>query len=174
MLDDRGPVHPAALPPSYARDGEPGHLSAPALLALAREVLGRGQPFRFSAPGTSMSPFIRDGDVITLVPPRVAPVRAGDVVAFATAETGRLVVHRVLSCSGDGCLIRGDNAPADDGVVPHAAIVGAVTRVERAGRTVRLGLGPERFLISLLSRWGVLPRITGAGRIACSAARRFS
>jgi hypothetical protein len=81
----------------------------------------------------------------------------GDVVAFLHPETKLLCIHRVLSCNKGAFLIQGDNSPGKpDGMIPVEAIMGRVTQVERSGRRVRLGLGPERTLIALLSRSGLL------------------
>jgi hypothetical protein len=38
------------------------------LVELARAVLAKGKSFRFHAPGLSMTPFIRDGDFVTIGP----------------------------------------------------------------------------------------------------------
>ena len=45
---------------------------------------------------------------------------------------------------------------ARENIVSLPGILGRVTRIERAGRRVRLGLGPERALIAVLSRRGLL------------------
>jgi hypothetical protein len=132
-------------------------LSGKALIELMQAVHAKGMPFRFSAGGHSMAPFIRDGDVVCVSPLASRAPGLGDVVAFIHPETKLLCMHRVLSVSGDSFLIQGDNMPEKpDGMIPREAIVGRVTRVERAGRRVRLGLGPERLLLALLSRCGGL------------------
>jgi hypothetical protein len=132
-------------------------LSGEALMALMKAVHEKGRPFRFSAGGYSMAPFIRDGDVITVSPLAAGAPGPGDVAAFVHPETQRLCLHRVLSVSNGRFLIQGDNLPEKpDGMIPREALVGRVTRVERAGRRVRLGLGPERRLIAYLSRCGGL------------------
>ena len=52
---------------------------------------------------------------------------------------------------------QGDNMPGrPDGMIPVGDILGLVTCVERGGRKVRFGLGPERLLIALLSRSGLM------------------
>ena len=51
---------------------------------------------------------------------------------------------------------RGDVALASDPPVPIEAVLGAVTRVERGRRRIRLGLGPERLLLAWFSRVGLL------------------
>lgn len=128
-----------------------------ALVEIMQAVHSRGLPFRFSAGGCSMAPFIRDGDIICVSPPSSRLPGMGDVVAFLHPETKLLCIHRVLSCNKGALLIQGDNSPGKpDGMIPMEAIMGRITRVERSGRRVRLGIGPERVMIALLSRSGLL------------------
>jgi signal peptidase I len=102
-----------------------------------------------------MSPFIKDGDVITVSPVLRSSPGLGDVVAFVQKETGRLLIHRVIGKNGESYLTRGDNAPEGDGFIHEANILGCVTMVKRKKREVFLGLGPEKFLIALLTRKGL-------------------
>ncbi len=103
-----------------------------------------------------MHPFIRDGDVLTVSPCRGKRPRPGDVVAFRHPASQKLVIHRLIARLGNSCLIRGDGASQADGLTPWENVIGAVSRVERGGRPVRLGLGPERRLIAWLSRRDLL------------------
>jgi hypothetical protein len=104
-----------------------------------------------------MAPFIRDGDVITVSPLENSLPGVGEVVAFVRPEDGNLVVHRIVGRRGRASLVQGDSvAEGTDGLVPAACLVGRVTRVERDGREVWLGLGPERTAIAWLSRMGLL------------------
>jgi hypothetical protein len=122
-----------------------------------RAVLARGVPFRFRARGWSMAPFIRDGDVITVSPLRHTLPGVGEVVAFSHPRNGSLVVHRVVARRGTASLIQGDAATdGTDGLIPAESLLGRVTRVQRNGRDVRLGLGPERRAIAWLSRSALL------------------
>jgi hypothetical protein len=130
-------------------------LAGTAFITLLRAVLDKGVSFRFRATGFSMSPFISNGDVLTVFPLSGRP-RLGDVVAFVKQGTGRLAIHRVVATSAGGCLIKGDNSSKDDGYVPIANILGRITKVERNGKNVLLGLGPERYLIAFLARKGLL------------------
>ena len=131
-------------------------LPSPTVQELLRAVLDRGIPCRFRALGFSMHPFIRDGDVVTVSPKPGGEIRLGDVVAFCHPGTGKLMVHRVLARQPGGYLLRGDNAPAADGLIPPEKVLGPVTRVERKGRKVRLGRGPERRLLAWLARRDLL------------------
>jgi len=140
-------------------------LSGEALIALMQAVHAKGLPFRFSASGYSMTPFIRNGDVVTVSPLASQAPRVGDVVAFIHPEAKLLCLHRVLSARGNRFFIQGDNlAGKPDGVIPREAIFGRVTGLERAGRRVRLGLGPERLLLAVLIRCGGMAVIRRCGR----------
>ncbi len=138
------------------KKGEAVSLSDPGdLLEMLHATLEKGALFRFRAKGFSMSPFIRDDDVVTVSPLRGSPCRVGDVVAFVSPYSQRLMLHRVVGRGVDSCLIRGDHAPASDGLIPNVNILGRVSKVERNGRDVLLGLGCERLVIACLVRMGL-------------------
>lgn len=121
-------------------------------------VLGKGAKFRFKARGTSMTPFVLSGDLITITPQRKKTIQVGKIVAFRRPEDEKVVVHRVVAVSAINVLINGDDQPRySDGWVAKENIIGEVTRIERNGRSVWLGLGFERYLIAFLSRKGWLP-----------------
>lgn len=135
-------------------------LSGQAVIELMRAVHARGLPFRFQAGGHSMAPLIREGDVLSVSPLSFRAPGKGDVVAFLHPDTRSLAVHRVLFRNRNAFLLQGDNMPGSpDGIVPREAILGRVTRVERGGRRIRLGLGPERVLLAFLIRKGLLAAI---------------
>jgi len=135
------------------RKGKEISLSAESVLVLLRAVLERGVPFRFRAKGFSMSPFIRDGDIITIHPLAGKKPGTGEVVAFLHPKTGKVAVHRIIRKSGDGFCLKGDNIPDMDGLVPRENILGFVKHIERRGKRAYLGLGPERRLIARVSGW---------------------
>lgn len=145
-------------PALFVRKGGELPLSGSALLELLRAVLHKGKSFRFRAKGFSMSPFVRDGDVITVSPLSGASLRFGHVVAFIDPGTGKLVVHRVVGRCGGAWFIQGDNIAENDGLIPEANLLGRVTRIERAGKRIFFGLGLERSLTAWLARHGWLLR----------------
>lgn len=108
------------------------------VVALARELLARGQSVRFVARGQSMWPAILDGDRLTLAPRAEAgkaePVRLGAVVFVPTADFG--VAHRVVARIGPWCCLKGDAAVAIDGWFRADRLVARVVAVERDGRAV--------------------------------------
>lgn len=127
-------------------------LSGVILTDLLQSVLAKGGSFRFRAKGTSMYPFIRDGDIIVISPLGRAVPRLGDVVACLRPNADRFTVHRILQKQRSSFLIRGDNSPCDDGWFARESILGRVVQVERKGREVRFGLGTERLPIVALAR----------------------
>lgn len=148
-------------PPSRARilEGEGLVLSGPALLELLQAVLARGAPFRFRATGCSMFPFIHDGDVVTVAPLQGTGPYCGEVVACIPPGRDRLVIHRVIGRRGNSYLLKGDATSDVDGLVQELDILGRVTRIERRGARVRIGLGPERYIIAMLVRSGLIARV---------------
>lgn len=173
------PAGDSGMPSGYTVSGGVLSLSGDALRAFLTAVLDRDVPFRFTARGSSMFPFIRDGDVITLGPVRpLHPAsgrvaRVGDVVAFRHPETDRLAIHRVVGRRSGALLVRGDNCAAPDGLVALEAVIGRVLRVEREGRIVALGRRPERLLIAWLARYGALvPLLSLLHRVGPASLRR--
>jgi signal peptidase I len=123
---------------------------------LVKDILSQGAECRFQAKGHSMYPFIKDGDMVTISPIVRSSPRIGDVVAFIQKEAGSLLIHRIVGKNGESYLTKGDNTLEGDGSVHKASILGCITKAERKGKKVSLGFGPERFIISLLARKGLL------------------
>jgi len=140
---------------SFVTEIEGAPISGAMMRELARTLLERGKPFRFTAHGYSMSPFIQDGDTITLAPFVDAP-HIGEVVAFINPANEHLVVHRLVATTPDGFALKGDNVAEPDGVFARAQILGRVVRVERDGHLVGGGIGVERAAIAFLSRERIL------------------
>ena len=103
-----------------------------------------------------MYPFIRNRDYITISPLTSGYPKLGDVVAFIQPETRKLIVHRIIENKENHYLIKGDNMPVPDGLIPKANILGSVTSVDKDGKLIRLGSGFERIFIALLSRKNLL------------------
>ena len=115
-----------------------------------------------------MHPFIKDGDVITVAPlPPTAP-GLGDVVVFVHEKARRLFVHRVTKKIGGSFVTRGDSARVDDDRISKTNLLGRVTHVERNGKRVRLGLAPERSMLGLMARLGLLSPIVFQGGVAAN------
>lgn len=128
------------------------------LTPLVKDLLSESQPVCLEVDGHSMTPFIRRGDLVTVRPRRASRPALGDVLLVA-ADARRFTIHRYVD-HVDGCVVpRGDCAPTADPPTPIEEVLGFVTRVEREGRRVWAGLGPERRTIAWLSRTGLLWRV---------------
>lgn len=144
--------YPKAEPTLSTNEGREASLTGQALIEILQAVLNKNMPFRFRATGYSMFPFIFNGDVVTISPlSNIAP-RIGDVVAIIHPESEKLAVHRVVGKKGNYFLIKGDNLVDADGFVPMAKVLGRISKVERNGKKISFGLGPERILIAFLAR----------------------
>lgn len=124
--------------------------------ALVQAVVGRKAPFKFQAKGFSMSPCIRDGDMVTVAPVSPAALHFGAIVACREPRTGTLLVHRFIGKKDGRFLIKGDNKNTPDGLFAEEDIIGCVTSVERNGRDRCFSLGNARIIIALLSAVSVL------------------
>jgi hypothetical protein len=123
---------------------------------LMTAVLDQGKPIRFNAKGVSMSPFIKDGDTVTIAPiGRRRPV-LGDVLAFNHPERGELLVHRVVARKADRYLMKADHGRHPDGWISPGDVIGLLAAVQRGEQRVWLGLGCEKWLIAQLSRQDLL------------------
>ena len=102
---------------------------------LCTDLLQSGRPVRFRAPGASMHPTIRDGEVVTVVPVPTREIKSGDVLLYQT-ERG-LTAHRVirrLPGSKTAFRVRGDAPGSEEERVAANRVLGKVASVERAGR----------------------------------------
>ena len=102
---------------------------------LSRELLRSGNGIRFQARGASMSPAIRDGEIVHVKSAALAELRAGDIV-LAKAEMG-FRLHRLMIADyeRDVYITRGDCGQQDDPAVGGEQIVGVARAKEvRVGR----------------------------------------
>jgi signal peptidase I len=110
---------------------------------LSTALLTDGYQVRFRAPGHSMSPTIRDGEMVLVAPVKGDEVRRGDILLYRCSERRRVIAHRVV-CVEQGSrqtrsfILRGDSSVTCDAPVEASQILGRVTAVERDGRTIQL------------------------------------
>jgi len=130
-------------------------LTGTEFVELSAEVLGKGGCLRFEARGTSMSPFIRDRDILIVQPADIAFVGAGDV-AFYRTTGGRVVAHRVVAAktiAGRPVLIaRGDSDSGPGEPVEAEQLLGKITGIVRNGKACRLDGSFERAAVSTWTR----------------------
>ena len=127
-----------------------------ALTEVLEAVISKKASMRFKVKGFSMSPFIKNDDVVTISPVDIFPIGIGRPVAFRHPISNKLVIHRIVGGKGDNYIIKGDRINCIDGLVSKKYILGVVTGVERNKKRIFSGIGPERFIIAVLSRWYLL------------------
>ncbi len=138
------------------------------LLELLILRLSVGSCLAFRAKGSSMWPLLKDGDKITISSVKTRKLLIGDVVAFRENEQGRLIIHRLVGRKDGLAIIKGDNHIRPDGLFPVENIIGIISNVKRNGKDVSFGFGPERFLVALLSRMGLLRLLFHSTRLFTS------
>ena len=138
-----------------AERGREVTLETPDFLEQARQLLSRKLPVELRMSGSSMSPAIEDGDIITLEPMTEEPVKQGDIVLYHS-RFDTAVIHRVIRLersASERCIVtRGDAASHNDSPVPLHRILGRVKRVERAGERVKMVI-PKRSFSQTVLGW---------------------
>jgi hypothetical protein len=105
--------------------------------ALGLDLLHRGKAIRFRASGSSMEPFILDGDLL-VVHPLASRVRRGDVLLYQSSG-GKVLAHRVVRRARDGArlLARGDAVRwQNEDWIDVGSVLGRVVSLERDGRVI--------------------------------------
>lgn len=135
------------------------------------DLLHHGNMVRFQAPGTSMSPFIRHHEMVTVKPCSDGDIRFGDIVLYSGSGNGarqsfhpgneRKIVHRFLGkWEDDGELLlitKGDNNRlCDPPILPHQ-VLGKVMKIEKKGWKLRLDSPFGRLLNTLFGLAIIFP-----------------
>ena len=106
---------------------------------LSAELLSLGFGVRFRAPGTSMHPTIRHGDLITVEPVAPSNLKRGDII-LCRLQNG-FIAHRLVNIEErNGCgltfFLRGDASTTCDAPVKPAQVLGKVVCLERGHRRI--------------------------------------
>jgi signal peptidase I len=138
-----------------AERGREVTLETPDFLEQARLLLSKNLPVELRMSGSSMSPAVEDGDVVTVEPLRDEPIRQGDIVLYQS-RYDTAVIHRVVrldrSSSNRTIVTRGDLASTNDPPVPVHRVLGRVKLIERAGERIKM-VRPRRGLKAVLHGW---------------------
>jgi len=141
---------------SYVGNAEELRLSNSAQLYLLRSFTSIGKTIRMQVRGFSMTPFIRDGDVVEVSEIKNRAPKVGEVVAFTQSGSGRLAIHRIVGYEGKGWLVKGDNNREPDGIINFDQLIGRVIEVKRNGRTIHFGFGCERLIIAWMVKQNLI------------------
>lgn len=130
--------------------------------SLLAEELEQERIVRLAVTGDSMAPLIRRGDTVVVKRLGSMPGTPGEILIFE--EGGDYLTHRLVACSAEGWLTKGDALFTLDNPVDPQRVLGRVVAVERGGRERRLdGAAWQR-----RGRW-----IAALGRLQSGLARRW-
>jgi uncharacterized repeat protein (TIGR01451 family) len=131
------------------------------------DLLKQGLSVRFRATGASMTPAIRDGDIVEVTPVIVSKLRKDDIVLGKTNEGFRL--HRIVSADPDNdvFITRGDRGQENDPALKGAQILGRAEAKE-----VRIGQRVVRAKVNSLSGQ-ILSGVARGQRVARKALDRL-
>ncbi|MGC2446107.1 MAG: S24/S26 family peptidase [Candidatus Sulfotelmatobacter sp.] len=129
-------------------------------------LLAQGLSVRFQARGASMSPAIRDGEVVEVIPTSVSALQKDDIVLAKTEHGFRL--HRIVLADpgADRFITRGDRGQENDPVLAGAQILGIAQSKE-----VWLGRNFVRAKFKGVGGW-MLRTAARAQYLAAKAVRR--
>jgi len=110
-------------------------------IKLSSEILGIGESFSFQAHGSSMYPFIQDGNILTIESVSYPALKVGDIILYKSLGD-RLVVHRIVGekkqTDQQFFLTRGDALFHNDGWIYSDQVIGKVKSIQRDKKLITL------------------------------------
>jgi hypothetical protein len=144
---------------------------------LVEELLARGRAVRLRVSGGSMTPWLADGDVVTLRRVEPRSLVPGDILLARSPGDGAILHRLVARRRGDGTaagyLLKGDALGSCEGPFPPGAVAGKVVAIEResGGRRREIDLETTaRRVAGRLLAWAS----AGAPRLFARASRLLS
>jgi len=130
-----------------------------------RPMLQQGLSVQFQARGCSMSPAIRDGEIVEVRPVKLTELRKDDIVLVKSITGFRL--HRIvgLDKASDLFITRGDCGQEDDPPLTGAQILGLAR-----SKSVRLGWTTVR---ASFRHGGAIRLAARAQYLACKLLRKI-
>ena len=119
-------------------DGKVNPMNAPCsiIIPLIKEFLQLGSCVRMTATGSSMWPFLRNGDIIEISSIGNLPVRPGEIVLAIHRE--RYLLHRVIQINMRGIFIAGDAQSYFQGPIAPDMVLGRVVALQRGSALLKL------------------------------------
>ncbi|MFA5011884.1 MAG: S24/S26 family peptidase [Ignavibacteria bacterium] len=102
------------------------------LIPVIRKSLSEGKPVRFTSTGSSMAPFIYNGDEIELLPINEKLKRC-DIILLEK-DTNKYVLHRIVKIDGEKAFLRGDAQSKAEGPFKKQKAIGIAGISYRKGR----------------------------------------
>jgi signal peptidase I len=144
-------------------------------ITIADEILSGDHLLRFKAKGSSMEPYIMDGDIVEVDSNQLDSIKVGDII-LCSHKPDFLVVHRVIKVFEDQgekiFITQGDSLNYHDGKVGKEEVLGKVVSVERFGRKIKL----TNFGVRMLTKFWIffIPFIRRMHSIFARLLKRFN
>jgi len=110
------------------------------VLTLVKESLEKIKMVRFRALGSSMFPFIKNGDIITVKYINSKDIVIGDILLYQRDE--KFFVHRLIDKRRNNnniyYITKGDNLPNSDLPIEISSIKGKVVEIQNDKRRISL------------------------------------
>ena len=123
---------------------------------LLEKIIETEGSFSVTVRGDSMSPEVREGDLVTVEKADVRMLRAGDIILCRSRAFGFLV-HRVIWTKGK-IITMGDNLTMSDGALGEGDLIGRIVAIRRGeeelqpSRVRAFGAIARGLIIVLLSK----------------------
>lgn len=102
------------------------------------QMLQEGQNVELTVKGQSMRPFLRDGEMVTIVPVSDDSNLKKGTIILAKTEKDTVMMHRIFRMEGNRILMKGDGNILQTEWVQRGDVLGIAENVCRQGRDVSL------------------------------------
>jgi ribosomal protein S18 acetylase RimI-like enzyme len=130
--------------------------------SLSDKILSARKSFQFKSRGSSMAPFIRGGDILTVQPAEASILKVGDII-FCRTEDNRLLVHRIVErfSKNDVVLfrVRGDSAMSVADTLPAKRILGKIIRIHRGKKSIDINNKVRGFFKTVFIHMYPMPQV---------------
>lgn len=111
------------------------------LFLLMKRVISRNGSIEIVAEGSSMFPFIREGNICRFRPAEKDSFSKGDIILYRSNK-GQLIAHRLLSVihRDEECLYscRGDTNVGYDKLIRMEQVLGVLDSIRKEGKDIRM------------------------------------
>ncbi|RLQ96271.1 S24/S26 family peptidase [Falsibacillus albus] len=106
---------------------------------LLKDVIQKEGKIRLPASGSSMYPFIQQGDMCQFVYVQQHEWKKGDILLFFS-ESLRLVAHRYYGKHHDKLLFKGDSNLGFDPPIKPEQVIGKLSVIEKKGKHIEINV----------------------------------
>lgn len=102
------------------------------------EILNKGETLYYRNVGNSMLPFIKEGeDLLVIDAYKDQRLKVGDVILYKR-DTGKYVLHRIVSVRKNDYLLRGDNQYNTETGIVDRHILGVLREVIKPNQRINV------------------------------------